>query len=509
MNISSLPLNPGVYLFKDKSGTIIYVGKAKSLKKRVGSYFSKSEKSPKTEILVSHIKDIETIIVNNEVEALLLENRLIKQHKPRYNILLKDNRTYAYLHLSADSFPKLETTRKVGKKGHYFGPFVSGDKRRELQQLTQKLFKLRVCKTLPKKACLNYHICLCTAPCIKAVSKEEYETQVKGAKKFLEGDSKEILNTLKKEMVDYSKQQQYEIALEKKKQIEAVEILTTRQAVDRIESFDQDVIVIQPLGQKTIIEVLSIKKGVLLGRKEFKFEPQDDLLEQFLKLYYSQTTIPREIILNTTIEDTKAIKSYLEQLRGGKVDLTVAQRGEKKRLVEIALKNITLEDQRLVQLQEKLLLPSIPRIIECFDISNLGSDIIVAGMTRWVDPKPDKDGYRRFEIKSITQQDDFASMREVVYRRYHRLHHENAQMPDLIVIDGGEGQLNSALWSLKKLGLQIPIISLAKQDEEIYLPNTPVPLRFDKKSPMMLLLCAIRDSVHNYSISYNRQKRKL
>ncbi|RME77922.1 excinuclease ABC subunit UvrC [Candidatus Woesearchaeota archaeon] len=504
--LKNIPLEPGCYLFKNKEGNIIYVGKAKKLRQRVRQYFDRSPKTPKTQFLVSQIADIDYIVVGNEVEALLLENKLIKQHKPKYNVLLKDAKTYAYLKLTDEQYPRLISTRSVDKKGEFFGPFTDGSARNELRRLALKLFKLRTCRTLPKKACLNYHIGLCTAPCIGRVSQSDYAQQVEGARAFLRGDVKDVVKKLRLEMKQASDKLLFEQALEKKRQIEAIEHLQEKQAVDTLKRFDQDVVVMEEFDTIAVFSLLSVNKGVISKRQDFRFEMQDDVFESFLKLYYSQNYIPQEIIVNRKVEDP-SIEKYLQRIKGAKVTLTRPQRGEKLRLMQLALANIRKEDKRLLELQEALNLADVPRIIECFDISNYGDEVVVAGMTRWVDAKPDRSNYRRFEIKT-NKQDDFAAMREAVYRRYSRLREENVRMPDLILIDGGKGQLNAALWSLEQLGLQIPLIALAKKNEEIFIPHEDEPLRFDKNSEMMLLLRSMRDSVHRFSISYSRLKKR-
>ncbi len=504
-----LPKEPGVYLFKNVENEIIYVGKANSLRNRVSSYFKGKDHSAKTQLLVSKINDIDYVIVSNEVEALLLENKLIKQHKPKYNIALKDSKTFAYLQITDEAYPRLLTTRRADRKGEYFGPYTDGNARFQLQQLAIKLFKLRVCKKLPKKECLNYHIGLCTAPCIGKVTREQYQEQVNQARRLIKGDSKEITKQLEKDMHALSNQLRYEEALEKRHQLQGIEYLQYKQTVDRLERFDQDVVVMQVLENMAIIELFSIKKGVISARKEYRFEHEFDIFEQFISLYYTQQPIPREIITNYDFENKKAMQQFLEKIRQGPVELTIPQKGDKKRLVDLALKNVRVQDERLVSLKEVLILPALPRIIECFDVSNLGEDFIVAAMTRFFDAIPDKSNYRKFEIKTTQAQNDFAAMHEAVYRRYYRLHRENKEMPNLIIIDGGQGHLSVALHALKKLGLQIPIIALAKEFEEIYTPGRSEPLQIDKNSPMMLLLRQIRDNTHRFVLSYNKQKRKI
>ncbi len=519
IDLSKIPKDPGVYMFKDSRDKIIYIGKAKHLRSRVLSYFRKSE-SPKTQILAKLTHDIDYIAVDNEVEALLLENRLIKQHSPRFNIMLKDSKTYAYIKITNEKFPRILSVRKATKSGQYFGPYVDGLARKELLQLTTKLFRLRVCDTLPKRACLNYYIGTCTAPCIGNASREQYAEQVAAASAFLKGETQSVLKTLEIEMKEASKEQKYEIALEKRRQIEAIKTLGVRQKVDLVKRFDQDVIAFDMKGGKVIVSLFSIAKGVIRGKKEFSFEAGiehfNEAIESFVKLYYSQHYIPREIIVNTEfwqdLESKSVIEKYLEKIRGTDVRIIYPDKGEKLSLLRLAEKNLRLraENKSLSELQQKLTLPAIPLTIEIFDASNLGYDYLVGAMTRWIGGFPDKSSYRKFKIKSIAgKNDDNASIREIVYRRYKRLQEEEAEMPDLIIIDGGPGQLEAALSSLKKLGQKIPVISLAKQDEEIYLPGRNDALRFDKNSDMMLLVRRMRDSVHQMAVAYNRKRRQM
>jgi excinuclease ABC subunit C len=514
-NRSALPNNPGVYLFKDKNNLIIYIGKAKNLRKRVASYFVKNSKSTKTQFLVKNIVSMDHIIVNNEVEALLLENKLIKQHTPKYNIMLKDGKTYAYLRISNEKYPKITATRKVGSNGTYFGPYTDSTRRKALKKLVVQIFKLRTCRSLPKRACLNFYINMCTAPCINNVSQKDYEVQVKKAIQFLRGNTKQTVKDLKLELDQASKENKFEVALERKKQIESIQILENSQHVDVHKDFDQDVIAITRSTQGSTIVVFTIKKGVISGKKEYKFDDMLTSLKEFIPLYYSEKSVPREVIVSEACWDGETSKSvledYLKELSRHKVMVIVPKRGEKKALINLAIKNATqiLENEILVEIQQKLNLPTLPRVIECFDISNLGDQHIVGAMTQWVDGKPNISGYRKFKVNWTKQQDDFMSMYEVVYRRYKRLRDEDEEFPDLIIIDGGKGQLNVALKSLKALGIQIPIIGLAKKNEEIFMPDTKDSLDFDSRSKMMLLIRNIRDSVHRYVLSYNKSKRRF
>ncbi len=506
-----LPTEPGVYLFKDASGTVIYVGKAKNLRARVRSYFGKSVSS-KVALLVKNIDSIDHIQVDNEVEALLLENRLIKQHQPRFNVLAKDGKTFAYIKITDDPYPRIVSTRKVSERGTYFGPFIDGRLRNELVSLVVQIFHVSTCKPA-HRPCLNYHLGLCLGTCIGAISVEEYRENVRQAVAFLRGDYRPTLKRLQREMTIASQQQRYELALEKRNQIEAIDLLRSRQKVDRIKRVDQHVIAMQHSTQTAKVVVFPIIRGVISGKREYTFEYEPEILLNFVKMYYSQRAIPNEIILSQPIwesdSDRAVLEAYLSRLRGSKVTLTLPVRGEKKALVALALKNIGVADAALIELQRQLSLPKPPRVIECFDISNLGREHVVAGMVQWVDGKPNKKEYRRFEIKSVEGQDDFASMREVVARRYARLLREGKPLPDLIILDGGKGQLSAGRDALRELKSDIPMIALAKQEEEIYRPGVASPFRFDKMSRPMLLVRSIRDSVHRFALSYNRKKRHM
>lgn len=515
-----IPSEPGVYLFKDEKDTVLYVGKAKNLRKRVSSYFLKNNQPIKTRQLVSKSRNLDWIIVNNEVEALLLENKLIKQHTPKYNINLKDAKTFAYIALTREAYPRLLTSRRVSPKLESFGPYTDGYMRQDLTRLVQKVFKIRTCRKLPKRACLNYHINLCTAPCIEAVSKEWYNAQVEQACRFLKGDYAHTLKQLNKQMKEASNEKKYERALELRDQIQSIQLLTHRQIVDNERRFDQDVMVFRQLGEKLRVVQMGVRKGVLLGKKEFTIDLQPQIEQEFLKAYYTTgNQIPREILLNKTCwtdnEEKNALEKLLSTQRNAPVTLTIPQRGDKLALVKLAEKNIESnlkENTALLDLQTNLNLPTVPRIIECFDISNLGEEHIVSGMVRFKDAKPDKNNYRKFKIKTLDKQDDFAAINEAVKRRYKRLttQEKDTQLPDLIVIDGGSQQVNAAKKALQTLGLnQLPLIGLAKEHEEIYLPDQQTPRQYNKNTKMMLLLRQIRDATHNFSLSYNRKRRQI
>jgi len=510
---SKIPKNPGCYIYRDTDNNIIYIGKAKNLVNRIRSYFSGTDQSVKTQHLVARISSVEWIVVDNEVEALLLENNLIKQHKPKYNIDLKDNKRYAYIEITGDKFPRILSTRRINKTGTFFGPYTDGYQRVQLIRTAVSIFKIRTCITLPKHACLNFHIGICTAPCIKNVDEAQYKIQVEQAKEFLKGDIDPTIKILTEDMNKFSKELKFEKALERKRQLEAISNIYDKQKVELIKGYDQDVIAILKYNEYVIIEIFTVSKGVIAGKQEYRIEYSEDVFDEFIRRYYSTNKIPFEIILNQEIEDKSILEEYLSKLRNAKVIITIPEKGEKRELIDLALKNASInleENKTLVELKDKLNIPEYPKIIECFDISNLGYEHIVAGMTRFVDGRPDKSGYRKFMIKStVGKQNDFAAMSEAVYRRYKRIKLEKGEYPDLIIVDGGPGQLSASISALKTLGLKIPIIGLAKENEEIYTPNEKTPMQFDKNSKMMLLLREIRDSVHRFVLSYNKKRRDM
>jgi excinuclease ABC subunit C len=513
---SNMPTNPGVYIFKDEQDGILYIGKAKSLRARVRSYFSGSDQPAKTRQLVSRIRNIDWIVVNNEIEALLLENKLVKQHRPKYNVDLKDAKTFAYISLSREAFPKILTSRKVSRKLESFGPYTDGFTRQDLQRLVVRVFKLRTCKTMPKLVCLNFHIHLCTAPCIGKVTAEQYAEQVKQARSFLSGNYKETIEQLRSQMQDASAGQNYEEALELRNQVASIRLLTEHQIVDNERRFDQDIMAFMHVGEKLSVVQMGVRRGVLTGKREFSVDLQPQIEQEFLKAFYASNQIPREILLNKPCwqgaEEKKALEEFLSAKRCGPVSLRIPRSAKKLSLVRLAEKNLesTLEvDGVLVDLQSAFNLAVLPRVIECFDVSNLGREHVVSGMVSFRDAKPDKRNYRKFKIRTFEGQDDFAAVNEVVARRYRRLLEEKAQLPDLVMVDGGSAQVSAAGAALESLGLQLPLIGLAKEHEEVYLPNELMPRVFDENSRMMLLLRRIRDAAHRFSLGYNRKRRQM
>ncbi|HLC79763.1 MAG TPA: excinuclease ABC subunit UvrC [archaeon] len=517
VDFSKIPQEPGVYFFRDLQNEIIYIGKAKNLKKRVSSYFTNKNHYPRIALMVLRIANIEFVAVDNEVEALLLENNMIKKHSPKYNIDLKDSKTFAYIKLTAEKFPRILSTRKVTPDGKYFGPYVDGFARVQLLNLAVQLYKIRTCRILPKKECLNYHIGLCTAPCIGNVSQEQYLEQVQGVHDFLKGERSGVIEKLKDEMQIASKELKFERALEKKHQIEAIENLDERQKVELVKRYDQDVLALVKNEPKCIVEMFTISRGVISGKKEFTFDYHEGLFEEFITRYYSTHTPPNEILVSEKFwaeeSEREVVEAYLSKIKGTYVSLIYPKRGEKLGLVNMAQKNAVLnigEGSVLALIKDALNLPDIPSIIECFDVSNLNYDHVVGAMVRFTNGKPDKKEYRKFKIKTVQgKNDDFASMKEIVSRRYSRLRQESAQFPSLIIIDGGAGQLNASLDALRELGLKIPIIALAKKNEEIYLPGFDEPKQFDKNSRMMLFIRSVRDAVHKFALGYNRKRREM
>ena len=506
-----IPKKTGCYLFKDKKNNIIYVGKAKNLRSRVRSYFNNSAKRIKTKKLVEKIDDIDYMITPSEVEALLLEQNLIKKHKPRYNVLLKDSKKYPYLVLTKEDFPRLIVTRRKNLKGEYFGPYTVNDLRNNIVRLLRKRFFIRTCRTFPKRPCLRYQIEICQAPCVGKVSKKEYKKNISKVRDFLKkGDTSIIIQKLKNEMKKYSDNKKYEKAKTKKEQIDAIKEIENKQIIEQKKKSFQDVINYIEKDEKVTIMVFYVRNGILTGKDKYTIDATDNFLEEFIKTYYSEKQIPKTIIIPTELKD-ESIINYLEKKAGRKVNLVKPKRGLKKGLLELAKKNITekykKEYKQLIQLKEKLNLKEEPDIIECFDISHNQGSQMVASMVRFKKGKPDKKNYRRFKIRTVKGIDDFRAIKEVVMRRYKRLIKEDRKLPNLILIDGGKIQLDFALKALNKLNLDIKTISIAKKEEEIFIHPKKDSININNKEPMMKLLIKIRDEAHRFGINYHRLRR--
>jgi len=510
IDLEALPHLPGCYLFKDEEGSVLYVGKAKDLKKRVSSYFRKRDHDPKTENLVRAAKGLDFIVTNTEVEALLLENTLIKKHWPRYNIALKDSKRYACIHLTDEKFPRIRLARKKVGGGDYFGPFVSARERDYIYEVVRKTFQLRTCKKLPKRACLRYHMGACSGPCIGKIPAEEYGEKVKKAASVLKGNIKELIESLECEMKELAAKQQFEQAMELRDEIAALEFLQEKQNVERQKKHDEDILNYLVRDDTVYLMLFKVYKGTLEDKQDYVFAYGEDFLEEFLVQYYSENEPPGELIVPEPLDES--LVDFLAHVKGKKVKVTVPKQGEKKELLDLAGKNVEIgffgDRKKLEALQEKLSLPKAPNVIECFDISHLSGTSTVGSMVQFRGGRPDKHNYRRFKIQSVEGIDDFASIAEVVRRRYTRLLEDKHELPDLIIIDGGKGQLSSAFQELRKLRLRVPIISIAKREEEIYVPGLKAPLPIKKDEKASLFVQEIRDEAHRFAITYNRLLRQ-
>jgi excinuclease ABC subunit C len=510
ISLDSLPHLPGCYLFKDRGSGVIYVGKARDLKKRVSSYFQKRDQAPRTAALVSAAFSLDFIVTNTELEALLLENTLIKKHQPRYNIKLKDSSRYAGIELTDEDFPRLRISRRNKGKGSFFGPFISSRERTFVYEMVRKAFGLATCKRFPKRPCLRYHLGHCSGPCLGQISRADYKARASRAASALSGRTDELLPSLQKEMADLSSRQEFERALQLRDEILALQRLQERQQVERSRRYDQDVISYRVEGSSVYLMLFRVYRGTLEGKEDYVFPQGDSFLEEFLVQYYSEREPPEEIILEQPLEPS--LIDFLSHQKGKKVKATVPRQGEKKMLLDLAEKNLEAaffgDREKLSALQQALRLPHSPQVIECFDISHLSGSFSVGSMVQFREGRPDKSNYRRFRVKTVSGIDDYASLAETVRRRYSRLKEETQDMPDLIVIDGGKGQLSSALSELQALHLKIPIVSLAKREEEVYVPGLEGPLDIRKDDKASLYLQEIRDEAHRFALAYSRLLRK-
>jgi excinuclease ABC subunit C len=522
--IKELPLKPGVYLYKNAKGDIIYIGKAKQLRKRVSSYFSKTHHD-KTALLVEQIRQIDIVVTDTEVEALILEARLIRQHQPKFNIDLKDGVRYAYLKVTKEDFPRLLTVRKRAKDGaKYYGPFTDGTARENSARLLRSIFKIRTCAPkLPKSVCLQHYIGNCDAPCVGKISKTAYQTSLGAAVSVLKGGTKRVVKQLEQDMVKFSDRKQYEQAKVRRDQIDALRKFKTRQKMSMYRSYDEDIMHWITVNDRLYIQMFNVDKGKVTGKQEFNFdlglgELEDRnksdlvLIASFIKQYYQTNAIPDALIIPEVLDDQQMLEAYLTKMKGKLVKLIIPQRGSKKKLLDLVYKNIVYateqEDQALLNLQSHLNLSGVPYVIECFDISTIQGHFTVGSMVQFRGGVSDKSNYRRFKIKTVHQQDDFASMAEVVRRRYTRLLKEKKDLPNLIVVDGGKGQLSAAWKALQELELKIPMVGLAKKEEEIYRIEELKPLKLSRKEPGLKLLQQIRDEAHRFAITYHRLLRK-
>ncbi|MDH3192660.1 MAG: excinuclease ABC subunit UvrC [Nitrosopumilus sp.] len=521
-DISSLeiPSNPGIYLMKDVDKKIIYIGKAKNLKNRVKSYFLKNQ-NYKTQKLVKNIAYIEFVLTDNESEAFLLESNMIKKHRPRFNIELKDQQRYTYLRISDEKYPRLLVARRTrdGKflgKGKIFGPFTQGSSKLLTIGTLRKAFQIRICKTLPKKICLEYHLGNCEGPCEFKDAQERYFQHVESLEQVLKGrnQTRIFAKKLEEEMKQAAELQQFERAKDIRDTLIRLGSLQTKQKMEYVENSNEEYFGIGEQNQTVTVMNFRMINGVIRDSDKFFFDlVGDNSFSNFIFQYYSTHKIPKFIIVSQLPENKDLLESLLSEQSGFVVQIICPEKGKRKEIINLILKNIKLIHSKggepgLVELKEILNLPKIPNIIECFDISNHGEDFAVGSMSRFVDGKPNKSGYRKFKIKSVTGRDDFAMIGEVIKRRYFRLLEENSELPDLILIDGGKGQLNSALSSLQSLGVNIPCISLAKENEDIFIPNQKIPIAIPRDKFSLKILQHARDEAHRFGVAYNRAIRK-
>lgn len=527
--ISALPDAPGIYRFYHAEDVLIYVGKAKSIRKRVSSYFVKTHDSRKTAKLVSEIRRIEYTIANSEFDALLLENNFIKENQPKYNILLKDDKTFPYLCILKERFPRIISTRKfLPSNGEYFGPYTSVVAMKSVLELIRELYSIRTCNLLLSeenitqkkfKVCLEYHIGNCKGPCEGLQDEASYLEEIALARNILKGQISVVENHFKREMQQAAQDLQFERAAVFKHKLSLLDKFQTKSLVVNRKLTDIDVITIASAAQEAFVSFLQIKEGAIVYSKNLEIKKKLDEQDADLLSYAYQDITSTLLSRNKVVFSNVALATLPEDIEN-----QVPQIGDKKHLVTLSMKNAlylkskkeTEKEEKkgrknaaLEALQKDLRLQQLPVAIECFDNSNFQGTTPVASMVRFVDGKPDKKGYRHFNIKTVEGPNDFASMREIVSRRYSRLIDENMPLPNLIVVDGGKGQLSSAVEALKELDLygRIPIIGIAKRLEEIYYPDDPLPLHIHKKSPGLLLIQHIRDEAHRFAITFHRQKR--
>lgn len=539
--IKQIPKKPGVYLYKDQDGKILYIGKAKVLRDRVRTYFQKSTpKNPKLISLLDKMRDVEWIVTGSEVEALLTEANLVKEHTPKYNVNLKDDKSFPYIRITNEPYPQILLTRKVVKDGSkYFGPYTEVKTLRETLKVIHKVFPVRSCNYLINEnaiennrysVCLDYHIRKCQGPCEGFVSWETYNQMIRNVIRFLHGITNSIIHDLRVKMESTSKAVRYEEAALYRDQLKAVEAFSKRQRKVTASFDDKDIVAIAAQENDACAVVIRLRNGKMVSREKVYLvgtsdESREQTISDFMRQFYLDTDfIPEEIILPHLPTDEESIVEWLKSKRGKRVYLTVPQRGEKARLLRMSHQNavLLLQEYRrrkerrrelipamVLQLQGDLRLSVPPRRIEAFDISNIHGTNSVGSMVCFVDGIAKRSEYRKYKIKLVEGIDDFAMMREVVFRRYKRLISENATLPDLILVDGGKGQLGMAVSALRAVGLTyIPVIGLAKRLEEVFIPGYPEPQSIPKTSPGLTLLRRIRDEAHRFAVTFHRQRRK-
>jgi len=541
--LKEIPTSPGVYLHKDATGKVIYVGKAKNLRSRVRSYFRARPFDRKTDALVENISDLEFIVTDNEVEALILEATLVKQHKPRYNIKLQDDKSYPHLKLTVNEpFPKVVITRRIQRDGAlYFGPFLPAALARRTIDVINRTFQLRTCDIeIDGKAprpCLEYHIKRCLGPCVKGLcTPEQYQEAVRDVRLLLEGRNKELADTLEERMMEASEETRYELAAKYRDLRKTVIRLSEQQKMATTSEDDIDIFGYYREGKRLALQLFTMREGHIVGRREFFWEdlPDDgfdpaEFLSDVLSQYYASDYVPREIYVPVDFEDRELLEKALRKRRGKRVRVFFSQRGEKRDMIDLVDKNAKLAfEQRfrilkpdmkrvLEELQETLELPRLPARIESFDISHIQGAENVAGMVVCENGKMNRSEYRKFRIRGVDGANDVASMREVITRRYRRLLEEGKPLPDLIVIDGGKGQLNGAAEAMRELGLEaVAMVGIVKpplrHNDVAYLllkGREDEPIYLDPHSLILRLLQMIRDEAHRFAVTYHRKRREL
>lgn len=538
--IFGIPEKPGVYLMKGGKGEVLYVGKAKILRNRVRSYFQSSGNlSSKTEAMVSLVRDIETIVTETEMEALILENNLIKDKRPRFNVILRDDKQYPYLKLTVDeTFPRLFVVRKIkNDKAQYFGPYVSAKSVRQTMKLIYRIFKLRQSKDnldgkAPRRPCLNYQMGRCYAPCAGFIGPEEYRNIVHEVTLFLKGKTAELVGFLKEKMDRASEELRFEAAAKYRDQIDAVENVVERQNITHTQLVDEDAAALVREGDQVAICLLFVREGRVVGDRVFPFSrpgeaDEPEILESFLKQFYSgDVFIPGEIIVNLDLPDGELIQEWLTARRGTKVEIVKPERGRKRSLADMAAENARIslldrirsrqnKESALRHLQEVLGLAAVPERIEAIDISNISGESAVGSVVVALGGSPVPREYKKFKIRTTVGPDDYGMIREVVRRRYSRVVTENLVPPDLILVDGGKGQVNAVTETLRSMGIdRWEVAGIAKgpdrdnpDTDEIYRPGGKEPVAFGKNAPSKIILQKLRDEAHRFAVSYHRKLR--
>ena len=540
--LKTLPTSAGIYLHKNSGGKIIYVGKAKNLKNRVRSYFQESRTDWKTAQLKRHIADFEFIVVDNEVEALVLESNLIKKHRPRFNVMLKDDKQYPHLKLTNEPFPKVVITRKIVRDGaYYYGPMLPAALARKTLNLVNRAFQLRTCDLeidgrLPRP-CLEYHLKRCLGPCVKGLcTQDEYQQAARDVKKLLEGKDKELASDLERRMWQFSEEGKYEIAARYRDLYKTVIALGEQQKMAYTAERDVDIFGFYREEQRLALQLFTMREGRIVGRREFFWEDlvEDDsfdageFLGEVLVQYYSTDYVPLEIHVPLNFEDRATLERVLTERRGRRVKIVVPKMGEKRQMIHLVENNAKIAfEQRfrvlkpdsqkvLEELQEILELSYFPQRIESFDISNISGSENVAGIVVFDNGKPARNLYRRFIIKGVEGQHDYASMREAVFRRYKRMFDEGGQLPELVFIDGGKGQLSAAASAMRELDLeQIMLVGLVKPPKQhsqishlLVHGREYKPIPFDRNSLAMRLVLQIREETHKTAVEFHRKRRE-